>query len=299
MRKLLLTFTLILIIFLFTTAFYIVDEKEYAVVTQFGKPVRIIKKAGLYFKLPSFLQNINRFDKVVKNFTTQPIQLLLGDKNPVILTTYVCWQVEHPLTFFESLNTNQIAEQKLGDMVNSELGSVLGDFTINDIINTKAEEQKLEEIENSIFENANEKVKENYGIKIVSLGIRRILYPSIVANSVYARMRAEREKEAKKFRAEGKEEASKIRAQTDKEASELLASAYKQAEIIKGEGDKEAMEIYGNAYSKNIDFFEYSKLLETYSEILKEETTLILSTDSDLFKFLTQFEEYKEFGDKK
>jgi membrane protease subunit HflC len=299
MRKLIIIFTLILIIFISTTAFYTIDEKEYAIVTQFGKPVRIIKEPGLYFKLPGFLQNINRFDKFVKNFTTQPIQLLLGDKNPVILTIYACWQVENPLTFFVSLATNQTAVQKLGDLLNSQLGSVLGDFTINDIINVQAEKVKLEEIENKIFENANKKVKENYGIKIVSLGIRRIVYPSIVARSVYARMRAEREKEAKKFRAEGKEEASKIRASTDKEVSELLANAYKQAEIIKGEGDKKAMEIYGNAYSKNPDFFEFSKSLETYSYILKDKTTLILSTDSDLFEFLTQFEENIEFGDKK
>lgn len=299
MRKLLIIFTLILIIFIFTTIFYIVNEREYAVVTQFGKPLRIIKEAGLYFKLPSFLQKINRFDKFVKNFTTQPIQLLLGDKNPVVLTIFVCWQIEHPLTFFESLATSQIAEQKLGDLVNSQLGSVLGDFTINDIINIETEKVKLDEIENKIFENANKKVKENYGIKIISLGIRRIAYPDIVAKSVYSRMRAEREKEAKKLRAEGKEEASKIRASTDKEVSELLANAYKQAEIIKGEGDKKAMEIYGNAYSKNPDFFEFSKSLETYSDILKDKSTLILSTRSDLFKFLSQFEEYVEVGDKK
>lgn len=297
MRKLLITFTLIILMIFIFTAAYTVNEQEYAIITQFGKPVRIIKEAGLYFKLPGFLQNINRLDKFVKNFTTQPIQLLLGDKNPVILTCYVCWQIEHPLSFFESLTTNRIAAQKLGDMVNSELGSVLGDYTINDIINTQTEKVKLEEIENIIVENANKKAREGYGIKIASLGIRRILYPSIVAESVYARMRAEREKEAKKFRAEGKEEASKIEASTDKKVAEILSAAYKQAEITKGEGDKKAMEIYANAYSKNPDFFEYSKSLETYCEILKDKTTVILSTDSDLFKFLTQFEKNTESGD--
>jgi len=297
MRKLLITFTLIILMIFIFTAAYTVNEQEYAIITQFGKPVRIIKEAGLYFKLPGFLQNINRLDKFVKNFTTQPIQLLLGDKNPVILTCYVCWQIEHPLSFFESLTTNQIAAQKLGDMVNSQLGSVLGDYTINDIINTQTEKVKLEEIENIIVENANKKAREGYGIKIASLGIRRILYPSIVAESVYARMRAEREKEAKKFRAEGKEEASKIHASTDKKVAEILSDAYKQAEITKGEGDKKAMEIYANAYSKNPDFFEYSKSLETYCEILKDKSTVILSTDSDLFKFLTQFEKNTESGD--
>jgi len=281
------------------TAAYTVNEQEYAIITQFGKPVRIVEEAGLYFKLPGFLQNINRVDKFVKNFTTQPIQLLLGDKNPVILTCYVCWEVEDPLSFFESLSTNLIAAQKLGDMVNSQLGGVLGDYTINNIINTQTEMVKLEEIENRIIKNANKNTRESYGIKIVTLGIRRILYPSIVAESVYERMRAEREKEARKFRAEGKEEASKIQASTDKEVAEILADAYKQSEIIKGEGDKRAMEIYANAYSKNPDFFEYSKSLETYCDILKDKSTVILSTDSDLFKFLTQFEINKESGEVK
>jgi len=298
MRKLLIPVILILMIFMFTAA-YTVNEQEYAIITQFGKPVRIVEEAGLYFKLPGFLQNINRVDKFVKNFTTQPIQLLLGDKNPVILTCYVCWEVEDPLSFFESLSTNLIAAQKLGDMVNSQLGGVLGDYTINNIINTQTEMVKLEEIENRIIKNANKNTRESYGIKIVTLGIRRILYPSIVAESVYERMRAEREKEARKFRAEGKEEASKIQASTDKEVAEILADAYKQSEIIKGEGDKRAMEIYANAYSKNPDFFEYSKSLETYCDILKDKSTVILSTDSDLFKFLTQFEINKESGEVK
>jgi len=298
MRKLLIPIILALMIFMFT-AVYTVNEQEYAIITQFGKPVRIVEEAGLYFKLPAFLQNINRVDKFVKNFTTQPIQLLLGDKNPVILTCYVCWQIEDPLSFFESLSTNLIAAQKLGDMVNSQLGGVLGDFTINNIINTQSEMVKLEEIENIIIENANKNTRESYGIKIVSLGIRRILYPSIVAESVYERMRAEREKEARKFRAEGKEEASKIQASTDKQVAEILSDAYKQSEIIKGEGDKRAMEVYADAYSKNPDFFEYSKSLETYCDILKNNSTVILSTDSDLFKFLTQFEINKESGEVK
>ena len=298
MRKLLIPFILILMIFMFT-GLYTVNEQEYVIITQFGKPVRIVEEAGLYFKLPGFLQNINRVDKFVKNFTTQPIQLLLGDKNPVILTCYVCWQIEDPLSFFESLSTNRIAAQKLGDMVNSQLGGVLGDYTINNIINTQTEMVKLEEIENRIIENANKNTRESYGIKIVSLGIRRILYPSIVAESVYERMRAEREKEARKFRAEGKEEASKMQASTDKQVAEILSDAYKQSEIIKGEGDKRAMEIYANTYSKNPDFFEYSKSLETYCDILKDKSTVVLSTDSDLFKFLTQFEINKESGEAK
>jgi len=281
MRKLLIPIILALMIFMFT-AVYTVNEQEYAIITQFGKPVRIVEEAGLYFKLPAFLQNINRVDKFVKNFTTQPIQLLLGDKNPVILTCYVCWQIEDPLSFFESLSTNLIAAQKLGDMVNSQLGGVLGDFTINNIINTQSEMVKLEEIENIIIENANKNTRESYGIKIVSLGIRRILYPSIVAESVYERMRAEREKEARKFRAEGKEEASKIQASTDKQVAEILSDAYKQSEIIKGEGDKRAMEVYADAYSKNPDFFEYSKSLETYCDILKDKSTVILSKQNEI-----------------
>jgi len=277
---------LILLIGLCFSSIFTVSEKEVAIITQFGKPVRSIMNAGLYFKLPGVIQKVNTLDKRVDIFKSQPIQLLLGDKNPIIATCYVCWRIYDPLLFFQSLMDTDIAKQKLSDMVNSQLGSTLGDYTIENIINTDDQYIKLEEIESRIMTNANEKTKDQYGIEIISVGIRRINYPSIVADSVYERMRAEREKEAMKYRAEGKEEAAKIRAQTNKVVAGILSEAYKEAEIIKGKGDKDSIGIYAEAYGKNPELFNFMKSMETLRESLKTSGTLILSTDSEIFKYL-------------
>lgn len=274
------------VIILGLSSIFTINEKEYGILTQFGKPIKVIRKAGLHFRLPGFIQKVNRLDRRMDIFKTQPIQLLLGDKNPIIVTYYVCWRIQDPLLFFQSLISRNIAEQKLSDMVNSKLGSTLGDYTIEDIINTDAERVQLEEIEATIMESSNEKTKEKYGIEIVSVGIRRINYPSVVADSVYERMRAERRKEATKYRAEGKEEAAKSMAQTDKETANIKSQAYKEAEVIKGKGDKESIKIYAETYGKDPELFDFLKSLETLRKTLKKKGTLILSTESELFKYL-------------
>ncbi|MGA1868318.1 MAG: protease modulator HflC [bacterium] len=266
---------------------FTVAEKECVIVTRFGKAVRIIKEPGLRTKLPGFLETVNRINLRTYIFVTQPIQLLLGDKNPIILTCYICWRVYDPSLFFQSITMVSSAEQKLNDMINSQVGNVLGDYHLDNIINTDPLKVKLAEIETRILDNANENVQTKYGLEILQVGIRRINYPSIVAQAVFDRMQSEREKEAKKYRAEGTEEAAKIEAQADKEVSEILAKAYRDAEIIKGEGDREALRIYGEAYGKNPEFFEFLKSLELYQEILKENSTLVFSTDTDLFRYLT------------
>jgi len=169
---------------------FTVSEREYVVVTQFGKPTRTISASGLNWKWPGFLETVNRVDRRIHTFTTQPIQLLLGDKNPIVLTSYVCWRVRDPLLFFQSLVNTEIARQKLGDMVNSQLGSVLGDFSLANIINTAPEQVKLSAIENRILEDTNRKAQSKYGLEIIQVGIRRIAYPTIVADAVYNRMRS-------------------------------------------------------------------------------------------------------------
>jgi len=266
--------------------FFVVDQTQYAILTQFGKPVKIIEEPGLYSKRPGFLENVLRYDKRIRTFSAQPIQLLLGDKNPLILTCYICWKIDNPLLYSQSIGDSEIAIRKTGDMVNSLLGSVLGDYTIANIINTNTAELKLAEIEKRITTRANSNAHEKYGIEITAVGISRINYPSIVAQAVYKRMETERQKEAIRYRAEGREQATKIRAETDREVSRILSEAYRNAEIIKGKGDRTAMNTYAEAYSKDPAFFEFMKNMELYEHVLGGSSTLILSTDSDLFKHL-------------
>ncbi len=266
---------------------FTVSEREHVVLTQFGKPARTITRAGLNWKRPGLLETVNRIDRRVHTFTTQPIQLLLGDKNPIVLTCYICWKVSDPLLFFQSLVSTDVAVQKLGDMVNSQLGNALGDYALSDIINTDPANVRLDDLENAIQTNTNSNARRKYGIEVVQAGIRRIAYPAIVADAVYNRMRSERQKEAKKYRAEGKEEAAKIKARTDREVAEILAEAEKKAHILRGEGEQQALKIYSRVYGMDKEFFRFTKSMDVYKEILGSNSTVILSTDSEIFKYFT------------
>jgi membrane protease subunit HflC len=285
-RMLIVTLLTAITLFLVYVSSYTVSESECVVLTQFGKPTGVVQDAGIHFKWPAFFETVNRFDYRIHIMSTQPIQLLLGDKNPIVLTSFICWRIQDPLLFFQSLSDTDTAAQKLGDMVNAQLGNALGNLKISNIINTDASELQLEKIEESILKNINTGAEEKYGIRVVQAGISRIAYPKVVADAVYNRMKSEREKEALKFRAEGREEATKIKARADREVSEILSEANKQAEILRGKGDQEALKIYSEAYGKDKEFFEFVTSMETYQEILGAESTLVISTDSELFKYL-------------
>ena len=265
---------------------YTVSESDYVILTQFGKPSGVVQETGLHFKWPGFFETVNRFDRRSHILTTQPIQLLLGDKNPIVLTSFVCWRIQDPLLFFQSLANADTAALKLGDMVNAQIGNTLGNLKLTNIINTDASEIRLKEIEERILSNINAGAEEKYGIEVIQVGISRIAYPSVVAEAVYNRMKSEREKEALKFRAEGREEATKIKAKADREVTETLSEANKQAEILKGQGDQKSLSIYSEAYGKDEAFFEFIKSMETYQDILGAESTLIISTESELLKYL-------------
>jgi membrane protease subunit HflC len=289
MKKILtILFLLIVIGLIVYGSLFTVNEGFSVIITQWGKPIKTIEKAGLNTKLP--WQKVNIFDNKINCFEAQTLQLLLKDKNPIIVTCYIAWKLDNPELFFQSLNNVDNAELKLGDMVNSQLGIILSDYEIDRIINTAPENVKLQEIYEKLKKEANTRTKSKYGIEIIQAGLKKIIYPSVVSNAVYQRMKAERTKEAVKYTAEGEEEATKIRANTDREVKELLAKAYKEAEEIKGEGDKEALKIYADAYSEDPEFFKFVKSLQVYSQIMDQNTTLVLSTDSELFEYLNSKE---------
>ena len=265
---------------------YTIKNYEVVIVTRFGKPVRTVDEAGLHFKLPALLEKVNRFDKRTDVFETPPTQLLLGDKRPIIVSCFVAWTVDTPLSFFQSVGDPDNAVRKISDMVSSRLSTVLGDYTNDDIINTDAGAVRLLDIENRILKATNPQARDRYGVEILKIGIQRLAYPSAVVEAVYERMKSERKKEADKIKAEGAEAASRLMSKADKEAREIKADAEKKALILKGEAEREAMRIYTRAYSEDKVFFDFLQSLETYSSILGEETTLILSSDTELFKYL-------------
>jgi membrane protease subunit HflC len=271
---------LLLSLFTFT-----VSESEVAVVTQFGKPVRIIQEAGLNFKWPVPVQKVNRFDRRLQLFESRLVEFLTKDKKNIVIKCYVCWQIQEPMKFFQSVGLASAAQQKLEDILISKGGAAIGDFEFESLISLDMA-VRLSGLERRIQENLEAQTLRDYGIRIVEVGVSQLALPEANAYSVYNRMRAERKAIANKYRAEGREQAAIIRAGADREKSDILSKAYEEGQVIMGEGEAEAARIYADAFSKDPDFYQFWRTLETYRKILDEKTTLVLSEDSELFKYL-------------
>ena len=288
MKKLLWIIVGILGLILLISAFtFVVDQTQYVVLTQFGKPIRVYDQPGLKFKLPLPIQKVNRIDQRLLVFESRLIELLTKDKKNLVIKCYVCWRVAEPMHFFQAVGTREMAEQRIEDVLIAKAGATLGEFEFDDLLSTE-KPIKIPELEEKIKESIQEQTKKNFGIEVVKVGISRLQLPEANTYSVYNRMREERKAIANKYRAEGAEQASKIRAEADREKAEIIAKAQKEAEIIKGEGEAEAARIYGECAKKDPEFFKFWRTLQAYKKILDEKTTLVISSDSELFKYLSR-----------
>ena len=269
-----------ILVFLGLTSIFIVDETEQVVVLQFGKPVRIITEPGLHMKVPFPIQEKNVFDNRLLEYDSPPEEILSKDKKSLIVDNYVRWKIVDPLQFLKTVQAIPTALSRMDDIVYSELRRELGTHDMVEII-TENREELMEEVTV-----ASNKATQDYGIEVVDVRIRRVDLPSQNEESIYARMDAERKRQANKFRSEGEEEAQKIRATTDRDKTIILADAYKQAERIRGEGDAKAVEVYADAYSADPKFYEFVRTLDAYKKIIDDKTMLVLPSDSRLFKLL-------------
>jgi len=260
----------------------IVDETEQIVILQFGKPVRTIKDPGLNWKLPVPFQTSNSFEKRLLEYDVPPEEILSKDKKSLIIDNYVRWRIVDPLLFLQTVKAVPTAKTRLDDIVYSELRQELGTHDMVEII-TETRELIMEKVTKA----SNEETSK-YGIEVIDVRIRRVDLPRENEASIYARMEAERKRQANKFRSEGEEEAQKIRAATDRDKTVILAEAYKKSQLIRGEGEAKALDIYAASYSKDSDFYEFTRTLETYEKVIDKKTTLVLPGDSKLFKGLTQ-----------
>lgn len=267
---------------------FTVKEHESVVVTQFGKPVRIEEKSGLHWKLPWIFNTVNRIDIRTRVIETGDIQFLLSDKNPLVINCYVAWKVSDPLVYLQAVGNDVNAENKLRDMASSAVGITMGGYRKDDIIQTDKKDAylKIAGIETEILQSIKEKAESRYGITPLKAGIQRMTYPSAVSDSVYERMKSERNKEAARIRAEGRIASNKITAEADKEAEEIMAEAEKKALIIRGEADRKSMEILSESYSRAPEFYKFTTSLEAYEKIFNKDTTLFLSTNSPVLKYL-------------
>jgi len=258
----------------------VVTETTQAVVLQWGKPVQEIKEPGLHWKLPWPVQTVVSLDKRLLDYDTDPTIIITQDKKTMLVDNYVRYRIVNPTLFLQTVRTIEGAQTRLEDIVYSELRVQLGQFTMTQII---TEGRNL--IMDAVAAASNSKAQE-YGIEIVDVRIKRTDLPPENEQAVYARMRAERERQAREYRAQGEEQAQAIRAQADRTAEIILAEAYREAQRLRGEGDAEASRIYAQALSSDPEFYAFTRSLEAYRNTLGARTTLILDANSEFLRYL-------------
>ena len=268
--------------------FFSVRETEFVLVTQFGRPIRTVTEAGLNAKWP--FQTALYFDRRLRTYNPRPSEFLTRDKKNVVIENYVVWKIQDPGRFVQTVGDATAAEMRLHDIIWSGLAAALGTHDLDALVGTAPEQVQTAGMLDDLTNLTDRAALEQYGINVVDVRIKRLNLPEQNKQSVYARMRAERERIARQYRAEGEEQALSIRADADRQKEEILSVAYKEAENIKGQGDAESTRIYGQAYSKNPGFYKLLRTLESYKKILDDKTTAILSSDSELLKVLMKGE---------
>jgi len=283
---------------------FIVDETEQVIVTRFGKVARQpIKESGLKFKVP-FIDNANYFPKNLLHWDGDPGQIPTLDKTYIWVDTFARWKIIDPIKFFQTVNNTTSAQGRLDDIIDPAVRNLI---TENQLIETvrktnreldtfeigledvkKRVSYKIttgrEKITKKILKQAQPKLAK-FGIELVDVKIKRINYVEEVRNSVYGRMIAERKQIAEKFRSEGKGEAQKILGEKERDLKKITSVAYKTAQEIKGKGEAEATKLYAEAYGVNPEFYSFIRTLEIYNEALDKDSSLVLSTDSEFFKY--------------
>lgn len=266
---------------------YTVPQWEQAIVVQLGEPVRTVQEPGLYFKLPG-IQNVLYFDKRLLAYDAAPKEILTKDKQQLVVDNFSRWRIRDPLQFYRTVRDEAGAQSRLDDVIYSIVRENLGRHTLREIMN-----EKRTEVMTEVTKESDAKARD-YGIEVTDVRIKRADLPEKNELNVFNRMRTERERLAKKFRAEGDEEARKIRSESDKEVQILTAEARKQAEITRGQGDAQAVKIFADAYGRDSEFYQLVRTLEAYRNSITEGTTLILSPNSEFFRYLKQLDRPKE-----
>ena len=260
-------------------ALFIVQEVNQAIVLQFGDPKKIITKPGLNFKIP-FIQNVVYLDRRVLNLDNPPEEVIAADQKRLIVDAFARFKIVDPLKFYISVGNERVARSRLATIINSRIRSVLGTQELATLLSTDRAVH-MATIQNDVNTEA-----KNFGITIVDVRIKRADLPQANSEAIFKRMQTEREREAKEFRAQGAEMAAKITSTADKEVTVILANANKQSEIMRGEGDGKRNKIFADAFGKDPQFFSFYRAMQSYEKaLIGGDTSMILSPDSDFFKF--------------
>jgi modulator of FtsH protease HflC len=301
-----------LVIYLVSSSIYTVSEVEQIIITQFGRPVgEPVTDAGLEFKLP-FIQEVNSIEKRVLEWDGNPSDMPTKDKLYISVDLFARWRIVDPLQYFLRLRDERSAQSRLDDILGSETRNAIAKHELIEIIRTTKDRVPLrdallteaeknlnmgslvpinkgrKEVELEIYTAAAEKVKV-FGIELLDIRFKRINYNKSVRPKIYDRMVSERRQIAERFLSEGKGEAARIRGNRVRDLNKIQSEAYREVEEIRGIADAKATEIYASAYNKNqqaVEFYEFTRTMQSYKTIISEDTTMILTTESDLFKFL-------------
>jgi len=279
-KKLIALVVIVVIAATLGSSLFTVDETEQAIVTQLGKFIREVKQPGLHFRIP-LIQRAHKFEARVLQYDAAAAKIITDDKKHLVIDNYAQWKIIDPLKFYKAVGNEFGAQSRLDDIVFSEMREELARHSLTEIVSVNRQQ-----IMDKVAKQCDQKAGD-YGIQVIDVRIKRADLPEEVTHSVFARMKAERERIAKKYRSEGEEEAVKIRAQTDKERKILLAESYRKAEKLKGEGDAEAIKIYAEAFEKDPEFYSFVRTLEAYRNSLVKDTTIVVSSDSELFQYLS------------
>ena len=278
MKKIILPIVLVLAATAFFSIF-IVKEVNQAIVLQFGDPKKIITKPGLNFKLP-FIQNVVFLDKRILNLDAPPEEVIASDQKRLIVDAFARFQIIDPLKFYISVGNERVARSRLSTIINSRIRSVLGTQRLQTLLSEDRTKQM------SLIQEGVNREAEKFGIKIIDVRIKRADLPQANSDAIFARMQTERNREAKEFRAKGAEMAVTITSTADKEVTVILADAQKKSEIMKGEGDGRRNKIFADAFGQDPQFFAFYRAMQAYEKaLIGGETSLVLSPDSEFFKF--------------
>lgn len=269
----------VLVAAVWNLALFTVPQWMQAIVVQLGDPVRVVREPGLYWKIP-FIQTVTYFDRRLLDQDTSPKEILTRDKQQLVVDNYTRWRIVDPLQFVRSVRDEQGANSRLDDIVYSNLRETLGRHTLAEIVSGKRAE-----LMESVTKRSDVKARD-FGIEVVDVRVKRVDLPEKNEQNVFNRMRTERERLAKKFRAEGDEEARKIRSESDKQVQIIMADARQKSEVTRGTGDAQAVAIFADAYGRDPEFYAFVRTLEAYRRTLGENTTVILSPDSEFFRLL-------------
>ena len=278
MKKILIPIVVVLAVVVYQ-ALFVVQEVNQAIVLQFGDPKKIITKPGLNYKIP-FIQNVVYLDRRVLNLDNPPEEVIAADQKRLIVDAFARFKIVDPLKFYISVGNERVARSRLATIINSRIRSVLGTQELSTLLSTDRAVH-MGTIQNDVNTEA-----ENFGITIVDVRIKRADLPQANSEAIYKRMQTEREREAKEFRAQGAEMAAKITSTADKEVTVILANANKQSEIMRGEGDGKRNRIFADAFGRDPQFFSFYRAMQSYEKaLIGGDTSMILSPDSDFFKF--------------